>query len=65
MRHIRSIPDDVAEHIRRAAGAREMTQAEYISALVRLHDAMRARADAGDDGIQTELAALGLETVEV
>lgn len=61
--NIREVDPQVAARFRMAAGGRDMTAPEYLTALLRLHDAMRARADAGDDALQTELATLGLQTV--
>lgn len=61
--NVRGIDPAAAERIRRAAGARQMTLARYLTALVALHEAMRARADRGDAKLRAELAALGLETV--
>lgn len=56
--------DDVTrDRMARAARVRGMSQDRYLRALLDLHDAMRARADAGDDGISVELEALGLQTV--
>lgn len=43
-------------------GVNQSQLAAYLGALVELHDAMRARADAGADNIQVELLALGLQT---
>lgn len=51
------------ERLVRAAGARGMTQERYLRALLDLHDAIRARADAGDDALMAELETLGLQTV--
>ena len=60
--NIRGIETDAAARIKRAAQARGMTIGEYLARLVDLHDAVRARADAGDDGLQAELMSLGLQT---
>lgn len=60
---LRNVPDEAAHRLRRAAAARRMTQGEYIAALVLLHDALRARADEGDDVLYAELEVLGLQTV--
>lgn len=59
---IRSLPDRTARQFRAGAAARSMTFAEYFVALVDLHNAIRARADAGDDTLQAELTARGLES---
>jgi hypothetical protein len=40
-----------------------MSIGTYITRLVALHDAVRARADTGDYALQAELEALGLQTV--
>lgn len=61
--NIRNIDAAAAQAIKQAAAARGMTLAEYIAALSALHEAMRARADAGDNDVQAELTALGLQTV--
>lgn len=55
--------DATRDRMARAARVRGMSQDRYLRALLDLHDAMRARADAGDDGISVELEALGLQTV--
>lgn len=62
--NIRNIDDDGAARVKRAAGVRGMTLGEYVAKLAALHDVARARADAGDDGLQAELEALGLATVQ-
>lgn len=46
----------------RKAGARGWTLAKLVEKYDALHDAMRARADAGDDALRAELMTLGLET---
>lgn len=61
---------EAAERFRRAAGARDMTQAKFLLALMDLHDAIRTRAAIGGRAFSTRelrgvLGALGLETVEV
>lgn len=61
--NIREIDDQAGARIKAAAGARGMTIGEYVAALVKLHDATRARADAGDEGADTDLKVLGLQTV--
>ena len=62
-RLLRGFPELQYGRARRAAAARGMTISAYLAALVDLHDAARARADAGDDALQAKLAALGLQTV--
>jgi hypothetical protein len=61
--NLRGVDDAAAVRAKAAAAARLLTLPDYVSRLVALHDAVRARADAGDDGLQAELVALGLETV--
>jgi hypothetical protein len=48
-----------------AAGGRGMTHAQYLAALVALHEAMRAAADGGDEAVAAELDELGLSTVSI
>ena len=60
---VRHIAPAHSERLRRAAAVRGMTLAEYLGRLIDLHDAVRARADAGDDGLMAELLARGLESV--
>ncbi len=56
----------VARHrFRGAAGARSFTHAQYLSALVALHEVMRTRADGGDAEATSVLAELGLGTVSI
>ena len=66
--NIRSVPTTTRERMLRAASARRMNLAEYLTALVALHDAMRALADAPTDDdrwrrVRKELEALGLQTI--
>jgi hypothetical protein len=42
-----------------------MTHAQYLTALVALHDAMRHRGDTGDSGVAAVLEQLGLKTVSI
>lgn len=58
----KDLTDETAARIRRAASAREWSIGKYLAQLIVLHDVARARADAGDDALQAELEALGLET---
>jgi hypothetical protein len=60
---LRRVPRSVAQQFRGAAGARGLTHAQYLAALVALHRATRERADSGDAGIAAELDRLGLSTV--
>jgi len=62
---LRKVPAAVAKRFRMAAGGRGMTHAQYLAALVALHDAMRGLADAGDERLKEELERLGLATVTV
>lgn len=62
---LRKVPAAVAHRFRGAAGARSFTHAQYLSALVALHEVMRTRADAGDAEAASVLAELGLGTVSI
>jgi hypothetical protein len=62
---LRKVPTEVAMRFRAAAGGRAMTHAQYLAALVALHERMRALADTGNDAIAGELDSLGLTTVSV
>jgi hypothetical protein len=62
---LRRVPSDVARRFRAAAGARGLTHAQYLAALVALHDTLRARADGGDAAATEELDRLGLATVSI
>ncbi len=42
-----------------------LTHAQYLSALVALHDALRQRADGGDTDAAATLDQLGLRTVSI
>src|SRR6187455_354061 len=46
---LRRVPRAVAMRYRAAAGGRAMPHAQYLTALVELHAAIRERADAGDE----------------
>ena len=59
----RSISSETRERIRHAARARGMTIAQYLAALVELHDRIRALADDGDLTMTDELDMLGLQAV--
>ena len=61
--NIRNIDDLAAAKLKRGAEIRGLTLGAYLARLADLHDVARARADAGDDGLQAELTALGLQTV--
>jgi len=62
---LRRVPAAVAHRFRGAAGARGFTHAQYLSALVTLHEAMRKRADEGDTEVAAALNQLGLGTVSI
>src|SRR4029077_2602142 len=62
---LRRVPASVAHRFRGAAGARGFTHAQYLSALVALHEEMRRRADTGDVDVAAALAQLGLGTVSI
>ena len=62
---LRRVPTDVARRFRAAAGGRALTHAQYLAALVELHETIRTRADAGDTELASVLDALGLQSVTV
>jgi hypothetical protein len=62
---LRRVPGPVAARFRAAAGARGFTHAQYLAALVALHEAMRERADGGDGEMAATLDRLGLGTVSI
>src|SRR3954447_15681631 len=62
---LRRVPRPVAQKFRAAAGGRALTHAQYLAALVELHELARKRADAGDTELQAELERLGLTTVTI
>jgi hypothetical protein len=62
---LRKVPTDVARRFRAAAGGRALTHAQYLAALVELHESIRTRADGGDDALRQELDRLGLQSVTV
>ena len=62
---LRRVPREVAGRFRAAAGARGMTHAQYLSALVALHETVRQMADGGDERVAAELDRLGLASVTV
>jgi len=62
------MPLATRERFSRAASMRQLTHAQYLERLLDLHDRMRSLADtATSDGrweqVQTEIEALGLQTV--
>src|SRR5215469_276099 len=62
---LRRVPAVVAHRFRGAAGARGFTHAQYLTALVSLHEAMRRRADEGNAEVAAALQELGLGTVSI
>jgi hypothetical protein len=60
---LRRVPAETARRFRAAAGGRGMTHAQYLGALVALHESMRHRADGGDQAVAAELERLGLTSV--
>jgi hypothetical protein len=62
---LRRVPGPVAQRFRGAAGARGFTHAQYLAALVALHEVMRERADGGDGEMAAILDRLGLGTVSI
>ena len=61
--NVRGIAPETRERIKYAARARGMTIAQYLAALVDLHDRIRALADDGDLTMTDELEGLGLQAV--
>jgi hypothetical protein len=59
------VPSDVVHRFRGAAAARGRTEAKHLTALIDLHEAMRQRADGGDDEMAALLDQLGLRTVSI
>jgi hypothetical protein len=62
---LRRVPRPVGQKFRAAAGGRAMTHAQYLAALVALHEEIRTRADAGNDELKLLLDELKLATVTV
>jgi hypothetical protein len=62
---LRRVRGPVAYRFRGAAGARGFTHAQYLAALVALHEAMRQLADGGDAEVAAVLTQLGLGTVTI
>jgi hypothetical protein len=62
---LRKVPRETAMRFRAAAGGRGLTHAQYLAALVALHEAARALAESGNDAVKAELERLGLTTVTV
>jgi hypothetical protein len=62
---LRRVPTAISRRFRGAAGARGLTHAQYLAALVSLHENLRGRADGGDDSSAQALAELGLGTVSI
>lgn len=61
--NIRHMDRSARERLSRGARARGMTLAQYVQALVDLHDDCRQFADAGDVVFQGLLESKGLESV--
>ena len=61
----RRVPRDVAGRFRAGGGARSLTHAQYLTALVALHEAARRLADEGNEQVAGELERLGLASVTV
>jgi hypothetical protein len=62
---LRRVPRATAQRFRASAGGRGMTHAQYLAALVELHESIRSKADGGSAELQAELERLGLTTVTV
>src|SRR3954471_14512209 len=62
---LRRVPRATAQRFRASAGGRGMTHAQYLAALVELHESIRSKADGGSAELQAELGRLGLTTVTV
>ena len=62
---LRRVPRSIAHRFRGAAGARGMTHAQYLAALVNLHEIARQRVDSGDGELAAILDDLGLRTVSI
>lgn len=59
------MPSLLAHRFRGAAGARGLTLAQHLSALISLHQMMRQRAESGDEQAAALLEQLGLSTVSI
>jgi hypothetical protein len=62
---LRKVPRETAMRFRAAAGGRGLTHAQYLAALVALHEAARTLAEGGNEAVRAELERLGLTTVTV
>jgi hypothetical protein len=62
---LRRVPRAVAHQFRGAAGARGLTHAQCLSALVALHEDVRQRAGTCNRGIAYMLEQLGPGTVSI
>src|SRR3954451_21656295 len=62
---LRRVPRRTAQRYRAAAGGRGLTHAQYLAALVALHELVRERADGADEQLAELLHGLGLQTVTV
>ena len=62
---LRKVPRETAMRFRAAAGGRGLTYAQYLAALVELHETARRVAESGNEAVAAELERLGLQTVTV
>ena len=62
---LRKVPRATAMRFRAAAGGRSLTHAQYLVALVELHETARGLAEGGNEAVRAELERLGLTTVTV
>ncbi|HVE90945.1 MAG TPA: hypothetical protein VNE62_01405 [Actinomycetota bacterium] len=62
---IRGLDPAAAQKFKTASGARGMRYADYLAALVKLHDEMRSAAAEGDERATRVLEELNLTTVTV
>jgi hypothetical protein len=62
---MRRVPAETASLFRASAGGRGLTHAQYLVALVSLHQRLRELAEQGDETARRELETLGLTTVSV
>src|SRR4051812_26503770 len=51
---LRRVPRATAQRFRASAGGRGMTHAQYLAALVELHESIRSKADGGNAELQAE-----------
>ena len=60
---VRGMSPRALERFKVGSGARALKYADYLAALLDLHDARRRLADSGDDDVAAILTELGLSTV--